>query len=261
MVIFEFDTNRYKATRYQSQVADSTLNSDAIISKVTIDGNEKTVGATNVLDLKADINNIDIGLIENAKFDLSLEKQISKISVINTQGTKTTEYENMNFAKVDLVAKYMNDTSVIVTYKFVVTNNGDVTGYVDSLQDNLPKGLEFSSELNKDWYKGDDGNLYTSALSGIAIEPGKTSEIELVLTKETTEESTGTFTNNAELAKISNIEAVDEKQQENNKSSADLVISIKTGSPILYIGITLGSIAIIAVGAYIIKKKILDKEI
>ena len=190
-----------------------------------------------------------------------MEKQISKVEVINSQGTKTTEYENLNFAKVDLVAKYMNNTSVIVTYKFIITNNGDVTGYVDSLKDNLPSGLEFSSELNKDWYKGEDGDLYTSALSGIAIEPGKTSEIELILTKETTEESTGTFKNKAELAKISNIEAVEESNTENNKASADLVISIKTGSALLYIGITLGSITLVACGAYIIKKKILDKGI
>ena len=56
-----------------------------------------------------------------------MEKQISKVEVINSQGTKTTEYENLNFAKVDLVAKYMNNTSVIVTYKFIITNNGDVT--------------------------------------------------------------------------------------------------------------------------------------
>ena len=261
LVLFEFDTNKYKATRYQTPNVSSTLNSDVIISKVTIDGNEKIVGATNVLELKADVNNIDIGLIENAEFDLSLEKQISKISVITTQGTKTTEYENINFAKVDLVAKYMNNTSVIVTYKFIIRNNGDVTGYVDSLQDDLPKGLEFSSELNKDWYKGSDGKLYTEALSKTAIEPGKSSEIELILTKETTEESTGTFTNNAELAKISNIEAVDEIQKDNNKSSADLVISIKTGSPMLYIGITLVSIAIIAVGSYVIKKKVLNMGI
>lgn len=261
LVIFEFDTNKYKVTKYQVQDTEATLNSDAIISKITIDGNQKLVGVTNVLDLKSNLEHINIGLIENAKFDLSLEKQISKVEVINSQGTKTTEYENLNFAKVDLVAKYMNNTSVIVTYKFIITNNGDVTGYVDSLKDNLPSGLEFSSELNKDWYKGEDGDLYTSALSGIAIEPGKTSEIELILTKETTEESTGTFKNKAELAKISNIEAVEESNTENNKASADLVISIKTGSALLYIGITLGSITLVACGAYIIKKKILDKGI
>ena len=173
----------------------------------------------------------------------------------------TTEYENMNFAKVDLVAKYMNNTSVIVTYKFVITNNGDVTGYVESLKDNLPSGLEFSSELNKDWYRNEDGSLYTSALNGIAIEPGKSSEIELILTKETTEESTGTFKNNAELMRVNNIEAIEESSSENNKSSADLVISIKTGSPLLYIGITLASITVVALGAYIIKKKILNRGI
>lgn len=257
LVIFEFDINKYKATKYQVSIAENSSNSDAIISKINIDGNEKTVGATNVLNLKSDLNNIDIGLIEDAKFDLSLEKQISKISVINAQGTKTTEYENINFAKTDLVAKYMNNTSVIVTYKFIIKNIGDVTGYVDVLKDNLPKGLQFSSELNKDWYKGADGAIYTEALSGIAIEPGKTSEIELILTKDTTENSTGTFTNSAELEKTSNIEAIEQAQKDNDKSSADMVISIKTGSPMLYIGITLGSISIITIGAYIVKKKIL----
>ena len=263
LVAFEFDTNTYTVTTYQKNGIDESLNSDVIVSNISLNGTSKLVGITDNLDITSDLTNIDIGLIENATFDLSLDKQISKITVVNAQGTKTTEYNNKNFAKVDLVAKYMNNTSVIVTYKFVITNNGDVTGYVDMLEDNLPSGLAFSSELNKDWYKGNDGHLYTSSLSGIAIAPGDTSEVELVLTKETTEETTGTFSNNAELTKISNLEAIEEKEnaKENNKSSADIVISIKTGSPILYIGITLGSIAIIAAGAYIIKKKILGKEI
>lgn len=263
LVAFEFDTNTYTVTTYQKNGIEDSLNSDAIISNITLNNQSKLVGITDNLELTSDLTNIDIGLIENATFDLSLDKQISSITVVNAQGTKTTEYNNKNFAKVDLVAKYMNNTSVIVTYKFVITNNGDVTGYVDMLEDNLPSGLAFSSELNKDWYKGSDGNLYTSSLSGIAIAPGATSEVELVLTKETTEETTGTFSNNAELTKISNLEAIEEKEnaKENNKSSADMVISIKTGSPLLYIGITLGSIAVIAVGAYIIKKKVLDKEI
>lgn len=127
----------------------------------------------------------------------------------------------------------------------------------------MPSGLEFSSELNKDWYKGSDGRLYTTLLSGIAIKPGETSEVELILTKTMTENNTGVFTNNAELEKISNLENIQEKDEakENNKSSAILVLSIKTGSVILYTGITLVCIAIMAAGAYIIKKKILDKEI
>ena len=264
IIIFEFDTSKYTTTAYKKDNLSNLLNSDAILSNVTINGTSKKAGITDKIEISNEnIENIDIGLIENAIFDLSLDKQISSIQVINKQGTKTTEYNNKNFAKIDLVAKYMNNTNVIINYKFVIKNNGDVTGYVDKIVDNLPSGLEFSSELNKDWYKGSDGNLYTTSLNGIAIQPGETSEVELILTKKTTENTTGTFSNNAELSQISNIEAIEEKAEakENNKSSADLVISIKTGSVIMYIGITIGCIAIIAAGAYIIKKKVINKEI
>ena len=264
IVAFEFDTNQYAVTTYQKTEVDTTSNSDAIMNKITIDGTDKKAGVTNNIQItNQDVENIDIGLIENATFDLSLDKQIKKVEVINAQGTKTIEYENKNFAKVDLVAKYMNNTDVIVTYQFIIKNNGDITGYVDELKDNLPSGLEFNSELNKDWYKGNDGNLYTTALNGIAIKPGEESEIELILTKKTTENTTGVFSNNAEVTKLSNIEVIQEntEAQENNKSSADMVLSIKTGSAILYIGITLGSLAVIAAGAYLIKKKIINKGI
>ena len=264
IVIFEFDTSKYTVTSYKKDGVDGNSNSDAIISNANINGTNKVVAVTDALEITTtNLTNIDIGLIENATFDLSLDKQISKIEVVNNQGTKTTNYTNKNFAKVDLVAKYMNNTNVIVTYKFIITNNGDVTGYVDKLIDNLPSGLEFNSELNKDWYKGSDGNLYTTSLTGIAIEPGKTSEVELILTKKTTEDTTGTFSNNAELAEISNVEAIEEKQdaKQNDKSSADMVISIKTGSVAMYLGITIGCIAIIGAGAYVIKKKVINKEI
>lgn len=263
LVLFEFDTNTYTVTTYQKDGVEQKVNSDAIITTVSINGNNKTAGITDQILLNENINNIDIGLIENAKFDLSLDKQITKITVINSQGTQEFNYKDGHTAKVDLVAKYMNKADVIVTYKFTIKNLGEVAGYVNTLVDNLPSGLEFSSELNKDWYKGSDGQLYTTSLSGIAIKPGETSETELVLTKKMTEENTGTFVNNAVLEKISNLENIQEKENaiENNKSSAVLVISIKTGSVILYTGITLGCILILVTGAYIIKKKVLDKEI
>ena len=261
LVMFEYDTNTYTVTTYQKEGVDDSVNCDAIAGEITIDGENKKAAVTNNIDIgNADINNIDIGLMKNANFDLELDKQIASISVVNPQGTKTREYNNKDFAKVDLVAKYMNDTNVIVTYKFVIKNNGDVTGYVDELEDDLPSGLEFSSELNKDWYQGSNGKLYTTNLAGVAIEPGKTSEVELVLTKATTENTTGTFTNNAALSKVSNIEGIEETTEDNNNASANVVISIKTGSAIMYIGITLGSIAIIAAGAYLVKKRIIDSK-
>ena len=263
-VMFEFDTERYAITTYQKNGVSDSQNSDAIMTDITVGGTARHAGITDNLQVKDNaLSNIDIGLVEGATFDLSLDKQIASITITNEKGTKTTEYNDQHLAKVDLVAKYMNNTDVIITYKFIIKNEGEVTGYVGKLVDILPSGLEFSSELNKEWYVGSDGNLYTTSLSGIAIEPGASTEVELVLTKSTTENTTGQFTNNAELQDISNIEAIAEKTNavENNKSSADVVISIKTGSAMMYLGITLGSMAVIAAGAYIIKKKVMNKGI
>lgn len=260
ILVFEYDTNTYTVTSYKKDGVDSTVNSDVINKNITVDGNTKLVALTDTLTInQTGISNINIGLIENATFDLSINKYIDKVEVINSKGTETHTWENKDTAKVDLVAKYINSAKIVVDYKFVITNNGDVTGYVDKLVDNLPSGLEFSSELNKDWYKESDGNISTTSLSGIKIEPGQTSEVHLLLTKNMTENNTGVIPNTANLAKISDLEQISEKDDalQNNTSSATLVLSIKTGSPILYISITIVCIAIIAVGAYLIKKKVL----
>ena len=206
IVLFEFDTNTFTVTTYKKEGIEESLNSDVILTQVRINGNLKTAAVTDEIALTENKTNINIGLMENAKFDLSLNKYISKISIINKEGTQTEEYKSTDdVAKIDIKAKYMKGTNVIVTYQFAVTNEGDVAGFVDSLQDDLPSGLEFSSDLNKDWYKGTDGKLYTSALSKVAINPNETKEVELVLTKTMTEDNAGIFTNNASLTKISNL--------------------------------------------------------
>lgn len=265
IVVFEYDTNQYTVTTYHKNSVSEELNSDVINKNATIYGNAKLVALTDTLTLEnKNITNMDIGLIKNPIFDLQLDKQIIKIEVINAKGTETTDYpEGTETAKVDLVARYMKTANVVVTYRLTITNNGDIAGYVDSLTDDLPSGLEFSSELNKDWYKGSDGKLHTKALSGVAILPGESKTINLIMTKAMTEESTGLFSNHAVLEKISNLENIAEKEaaKVDNESSADLFISIKTGSPILYLGITLSCIAMIMAGAYMIKKKVLNKGI
>lgn len=261
MVAFEYDTNTYIPTSYKMNGVAEELNSDAIKKEITINGEKKVRAITDVINISnAGKSNIDVGFIKNAVFDLSLNKQISSVTVTNSKGTKTTNYKDKNLAKIDLVAKYMNNTNLIIKYKFITKNEGEITGYADELTDNLPNGLEFSSELNKNWYKDGSGNLHTNSLSGVEIQPGESKTVELILTKKTTENTTGTFTNNAELAKTSNIEAIQEKNGENNKSSADLVISIKTGTVVLYIGITLLCFAIIGFGIFTIKNKVLNKS-
>ena len=75
-----------------------------------------------------------------------------------------------------------------------------------------------------------------------------------------TEDNTGVFPNSAKLEKISNLENIEEKEEaiDNNQSSAMLIISIKTGTIFMYIGITLLCASIILTGTYLIKKKVLN---
>ena len=118
----------------------------------------------------------------------------------------------------------------------------------------------FSSELNPQWYKGSNGKLYSSQLSNTIINPGETKEIKLILTKGMNENNTGTFKNTANILDTNNLSGIEEKDLENNASFAEIILSIKTGGPELYITITIISILIIATGAYVINKKFLLEE-
>ena len=96
--------------------------------------------------------------------------------------TKTYDYDNKQFAKVEIRSKQMNGATVIVEYKMVVTNNGELAGKAAQIVDKLPDGMTFKSELNSDWYEK-DGSLYTNSLSGQNIQAGESKEVTLVLTK------------------------------------------------------------------------------
>ena len=258
IIMFEYDKKNYSPTEYQKDGVESGINSDAIASNVTIGGTKKKMAITNEINVNEEhINNIDLGLIKNAKFDLSLEKGITKVIVKNSKETRTINHNNAKLAKVDLTAKYINSTDIFVEYTFTIKNNGEVAGYVGKIQDNLPSGLSFSSELDKNWYKGADGMLYNSELSNTIINPGETKKVTLTLTKQMNEDNTGTIKNTGSLQEVKNVSAIEEESTENNTDSAQLIVSIKTGSPVMYISITLTCIAIIATGAYTINKKVL----
>ena len=41
----------------------------------------------------------------------------------------------------------------------------------------MSKDYKFNSELNKDWYTSENGNLYNSSLANTVINPGETKEV------------------------------------------------------------------------------------
>ena len=239
IVLFEYDTNEYEPTYYKKDGVDDSINSKVILKDITISGETKTYAVTDTIDLQDSVSNINIGLKEKLVFDLQLDKYISKISIQNAKGTKSYDYKDSTFAKVEIHRKQVAGSVVVLEYTIKVKNNGEVAGYAKNVVDYLSNGLVFSSELNPDWYLS--GNeLYTNKFADEIINPGEEKEVKLVLTKTMTNENTGVVNNRAEIAEayneygISDINSTPNNNMpgENDLGSADVIIGISTGGTI-----------------------------
>ena len=265
-VIFFYDSSNYSPTTYKKSGVSDELNSDAIDKTVNYEGKDQIAAVTEEIVL-SDTNqfNIDLGIVEDAKFDLRLDKIVQAITVNN--GKNTTEHVyNSKLAKIDFEAKYANTSSMVVEYKFTITNEGGIAGYVKKLADYLPTELKFNSELNKDWYEGKDGVIYNASLANTIINPGESKEVTLILTKNMNSDGDfGLINNSAEIYETSNdYGALDVDSTPGNKatneddySTANVLASVKTGDVVIYTTLVLTVIAIVGVGIYMIKKKVL----
>lgn len=255
IVLFEYDTSKYEPTYYLKDGVDDSINSKVVFKNITINGEEKAYAVTDTIKLEDSVSNINIGLKQKLSFDLQLDKYISKISVQTGKNTKSYEYENKTFAKVEINRKKVNGTVVVLEYTIKVKNNGEVAGYANNIIDYLSNGLSFNSELNPDWYLS--GNeLYTKKFANEIINPGDEKEIKLVLTKAMTNENTGVVNNRAEIAEdyneygISDINSTPNNNitGENDMGSADVIIGVSTGGTIIvYIALIMINTVLIAI--------------
>lgn len=266
-VIFIYDSKNYYITEYQKEGIAESQNSDVVSATITLKDEQIKCAKTKELNLSnTNLANIDAGFIKSEIFDLKLEKYINKITVQNSDGTRVISYNKEKLAKVEIDAKKIANSKVTIEYSIEVTNEGDVAGYANEIIDYLPSDLKFSSQLNSGWKQNTDENLYTTALANQVILPGQTKTINLTLTKDMTQDNTGRILNKAEINKHYNERMLDDidstpgnkDEKEDDMSNADVIISIKTGSIILYTTITIISISILATGIYFIKKKVLD---
>ena len=255
IVLFEYDTNEYEPTYYMKDGIDDSINSKVVLKNITINGEDKTYAVTDTINLEDSISNINIGLKEKLIFDLQLDKYISRISVQNSKGTKTYDYENSTFEKIEIHRKQIVGSVVVLEYTIKVRNNGEITGYANNVIDYLSNGLTFSSELNPDWYLS--GNeLHTKKFANEPINPGEEKEVKLVLTKTMTNENTGVVNNRAEIAEAYNeygnadINSTPNNNMsgENDMGSADVIIGISTGGTMIaYIILVMINTALIAI--------------
>lgn len=262
IVIFEYDTGKYALAQYQKEGVDETRNSDVV--DATMNGTQK-VAITDNIDLNVSTANIDIGLTNKNLFDLKIDKYITKVTSQEGKKNKSNNYDNSKLAKIDIDGKKMDNASLVVEYKLVVTNEGNTPGYAKKIADYVPSEFKFSSELNKDWYLGEKGEVISSSLANTVINPGESKEIKLVLTKKLDENSNGVVDNTAEIKEtynqygVKDVDSVEnnKKSGEDDMSSATLIIGIKTGRIVMYITLSLAIMVAIGIGAYYVNKKVL----
>ena len=110
-----------------------------------------------------------------------------------------------------------------------------------------------------------NGELHSNELSNQIINPGETKTLVLTLVKKMNTSNTGTTINTAEILKASNdlsLQDIDSTpgnkvNGEDDMSTAEIIISIRTGAVMIYFSLVFSIIMIIGVGIYFINKKVL----
>ena len=269
LVVALYDSYKYELTEYQKPAVSQSTNSDFIDVKMDIDGTERQVAISDTIRIiNSNARNIDLGLLNSFKSDLKLDKYVSAITVSYGNSVNTYNYTNSKLAKVEIPAKNLSDAAVIIEYKIVVTNEGAISNYVKKIVDYIPSGMKFNSELNKDWYQSTNGDIYNSSLANELLKSGESKEVTLTLTRQMTDDNTGIVNNNAELYEVYNEEGTLDKDStpankvnsEDDMSSADVVISVKTGDAVMYTLIISVVILIgLAISIYYVRRLIIKK--
>ena len=245
ILVFGYDIETYSPTQYEAKDVPTAFNSD-VISKKMSKTNDK-VAMTDTLEIKdSTLTNIDIGLILNNEFDLSVSKYVERAIVSNSKGNKETEFDRDALVKLEIHSKMFESSKVKVVYKIVVENKGEIDGFVNEITDIMPKGTTFKAEENKGWSQKEDGKLVYTGLIGKTIKAGERKEVTLVLHSDDNTVATKQLENNVELTGISNEKGQDDIDTDNNKGKVVLLVIPSTGTALNNIFKVIGIIAVIA---------------
>ncbi len=212
----------------------------------------------------------DIEKIYVQYFDLALRKWVSQVIVIEdgVEKVKDTghyaEQDPEPVVKVDLNQNRIDNTIIKFKYQIRITNEGEIAGYATEISDYIPEGLEFNQADNPLWREV-DGKIVTDQLKDTLLQPGESATIEVILTWINDEENMGVMINTAEISEDYNeSDTPDIDSTPNNKEEgeddiddAPVALTMVTGSAPLYIGLTAGTLAIIAGGVFLIRKYVI----
>jgi len=212
----------------------------------------------------------DIDKVKVRYFDLALRKWVTK-AIVYENGKETVTETNHGpwdnpepVVKVDLKNTNINDVKIKFEYSIRIYNQGEIAGYAKEISDYIPQGLKFVQEDNPEW-KEVDGKIVTRALENTLLQPGEYADVTVVLTWINGTNNLGTKVNVAEISEDYNDYGTpDIDSTPNNKvpgeddiDDAPVILTVRTGEPIIYTGVAIAAIAIVSLGIVFIRRRVL----
>ena len=270
------ETPDYKDVRVAFRVTEPNTSDRIIINKAQIsDDADENGDEVEDIDSTPDEwiegeDDQDIEKIYVQYFDLALRKWVSHVILIEDGQEKikdTGHYAEQDpepVVRVDLNQNRIDNTIIKFKYQIRITNEGEIAGAATEISDYIPDGLEFNQADNPLW-KEVDGKIVTDQLKDTILQPGESATVEVILTWINDEENMGVMINTAEISEDYNeSDTPDIDSVPNNKvpgeddiDDAPVALTMVTGSAPLYIGLTAGTLAIIAGGVFLIKKYVI----
>ncbi len=213
----------------------------------------------------------DIEKVKVQYFDLSLRKWVTQAIVTENGEDKIIESGHKaeddpeDVVKVDLKKSKINKVTIKFRYKIRVKNEGNIAGYAKELKDYIPTGLKFVPEDNPLWKQIDEKTITTDQTKDILLQPGDTTEVEVVLTWINDSENFGVMDNWAEISKDHNdfnspdIDSTPDnnKKGEDDIDDAPVSVGVQTGQIKTFTTIGLAVLVILSSGVVLIKKFVL----
>ena len=213
----------------------------------------------------------DIEKVKVQYFDLSLRKWVTQAIVTENGEDKIIESGHKaeddpeDVVKVDLKKSKIKKVTIKFRYKIRVKNEGNIAGYAKELKDYIPNGLKFVPEDNPLWKQIDEKTITTDQTKDILLQPGDTTEVEVLLTWINDSENFGVMDNWAEISKDHNdfnspdIDSTPDnnKKGEDDIDDAPVSVGVQTGQIKTFTTISLAVLVILSSGVVLIKKFVL----
>ena len=182
-------------------------------------------------------------------FNIGVDKTVKEITV-NGERKYTG---NGKLAKIEIPESKLANAEVIVKYKVLVKNTGKVDGTAEII-DTIPVEFEIANTNPTYWNKLQGGKIQTN----VDLKVGEEKELEVVLKWKTSSKTLGTTKNVAEVTNTDNVPKYPDNNPNDNISTAEVIISVKTGREIL--GDTLTMVGICGLMVLLVVV-VLDKRI